>query len=63
MFVELLLGILAVAIVADTLSKRRRNRMLEKAGIRGPKPVPILGNLLQLLDNNKSSKAAIKPFK
>ncbi|XP_005184050.1 probable cytochrome P450 4d14 [Musca domestica] len=55
MFVELLLGILVVAIIADTLSKRRRNLMLEKAGIRGPKPVPILGNLLQLLDNNKSS--------
>uniref|UniRef100_A0A1I8NMZ0 Cytochrome P450 n=1 Tax=Stomoxys calcitrans TaxID=35570 RepID=A0A1I8NMZ0_STOCA len=49
MLFELVLGLLTTCMIVDYLTKLRRNRLLNKAGIRGNKELPILGNGLEIL--------------
>ncbi|XP_061400078.1 probable cytochrome P450 4d14 [Musca vetustissima] len=55
MWIEMLVGLLSLLILADTLYKRRRHIMIEKAGIRGPTPLPILGNVLEFVGNTTAN--------
>ncbi|KAI8115355.1 putative cytochrome P450 4d14 [Lucilia cuprina] len=48
MFVELILGLIAFLLVWDYISKKHRNDVFIKSGIRGPKTLPILGNSLDI---------------
>ncbi|XP_073847041.1 probable cytochrome P450 4d14 [Musca autumnalis] len=55
MLTELLWGLLTVLIIADTLFKRRRHMMIRSAGIKGPTPWPIFGNVLKFLKNSRAN--------
>ncbi|XP_030378385.1 probable cytochrome P450 4d14 [Scaptodrosophila lebanonensis] len=44
MLLELLLLLVTTICLADYLYRRRQNGFFEKAGIRGPRTIPILGN-------------------
>ncbi|XP_013116588.2 probable cytochrome P450 4d14 [Stomoxys calcitrans] len=55
MLLELLWGFLTILIVCDTLYKRRRHRMLQNAGVPGPSPWPIFGNIQLFVGNNSAT--------
>ncbi|XP_061400081.1 cytochrome P450 3A21-like [Musca vetustissima] len=55
MLLEIIIGLLSLFIIVDVLYKQRRHFMIEKAGIRGPTPLPILGNVLYLVGNTTAS--------
>ncbi|GBP03881.1 Probable cytochrome P450 4d14 [Eumeta japonica] len=48
MFIELVLLLIAFLLVWDYLAKKHRNDVMNKSGIPGPKPLPILGNTLDI---------------
>ena len=56
MFVELVLGFLAILFIWDFLSKKHRNDVFAKYRIPGPKTLPILGNSLDIRHITTESK-------
>ncbi|NP_001295967.1 probable cytochrome P450 4d14 precursor [Musca domestica] len=55
MLFEFLAGLLTLLLVVDTLYKRRRHVMIAKAGIRGPTPLPLFGNMLHFVGNTTAN--------
>ena len=56
MFVELVLGCLAILFIWDFITKKHRNDVFAKYRIPGPKTLPILGNSLDIRHINTESK-------
>ncbi|XP_065366480.1 cytochrome P450 4d2-like [Calliphora vicina] len=64
MFLELLLGLIAILFVWDYFNKKHRNNVLFESCIPGPKAMPILGNAMDVRHVNSDNVIdSIRDFK
>lgn len=62
MILELIIGAITALIIIEYFVKKRREEAFKKAGIVGPKTVPLLGNSLLTLNNSTSRKFKILQY-
>ncbi|KAM7350273.1 uncharacterized protein ACRADG_008888 [Cochliomyia hominivorax] len=53
-FLELLISLIVGLAILEYFTKKRREEAFIKAGIKGPKPLPLLGNSLLTINNTTS---------